>query len=476
MHELKLPNLGEGIEHGEVARVLVAAGDSVRAQQTVIELETDKALVEVPCDAAGTVAEVRVKQGDTINVGQVILTLNEVAATAGETAAVAQTAAAPALAQPQPAQQKMPEHQEPKPGQPKPEVPEPKRPEPVEPKPESPEPARLQPRRPAREVPEPPWPGPEEPPAPELAQAGAVAPAVGPATRRYARQLGVELHAVHGSGRGGRVTQDDVRDYVRGVMQSTAAPGGSAQMQALQLPDFSQWGEIEEQPLSAVRRATAQSVAQSWRAVSLVTQFDEADITDLEAMRQHFKAEAEQRGVHFTLTVLLLKALVAALKLYPRFNASLDSARATMILKRYYHIGVATDTPRGLLMPVLRDVDHRDVWQLAGELEGLAARAKSGHIVLSELRGASFSLSNQGGIGGAHFTPLVNWPEVAILGIGQARTQPVWEAAGAQFRPRLIIPLALSYDHRANDGADAARFITQLKRSLEDPERLLLGL
>jgi len=301
-----------------------------------------------------------------------------------------------------------------------------------------------------------------------------VTPAVGPATRRYARELGVDLNAVKGSGRGGRVRQDDVREYVRTMMQGR---GTAATPQAApELPDFSQWGTIETEPLSMVRRTTSAHVAQSWQAVALVTQFDDADITELEAMRQHFKPEAQQHGVHLTLTVLLLKALVAALKVYPHFNSSLDLGRGQLIIKRYYHIGIATDTPRGLLVPVLRDVDSKDIWQLSAELEQLVERARSGHAELSELRGASFSLSNQGGIGGTHFTPLVNLPEVAILGVGQARTTPVWDATASQFHPRLLLPLALSYDHRANDGADAARFIAHLRRSLEDPERLLLGL
>jgi len=242
------------------------------------------------------------------------------------------------------------------------------------------------------------------------------------------------------------------------------------------LPDFSQWGGIERTPLNAVRRTTAKHLGQTWPLIPLVTQFDSADVGQLEDLRRRFKPEAEERGVHLTITVLLLKALISALKAHPRFNASLDLANEQLVLKHYYHIGVAVDTPRGLLVPVLRDVDRKSVWQMAGELAELADRAREGKVDLSELRGASFSLSNQGGIGGEHFTPLVNHPEVAILGVGQTRIKPVWDEASAKFRPRLTMPLALSYDHRVADGADAARFITQLKRSLEDPLRLLLGL
>lgn len=439
MQEIKLPDLGEGIKNGTVVRVRVAAGEIVRPQQTLIELETDKALIEVPSDLAGTVVEVLVSEGEIIDVGRVILTL-EVAAVEEpklpNNVAVAAAAKPFAPSTPIILSNSVPQQDT------------------VVSEASSAKPSQAQPRG-----------------SMNLLQ---VTPAAGPSTRRLARELGVELNRVKGSGRGGRVTREDVLAFVQQAMLSSTGAGGLPTVETL--PDFSQWGAIETEPLNAVRRKTAEHLGRIWPVVPLVTQFDTADITGLEAMRERFRPDAAERGAHLTLTVLLLKALIPCLKEQPRFNSSLDLIRDQLILKRYYHIGVATDTPRGLLVPVLRDVDHKDVWQLAMELDGLSAKARTGKIELGELHGASFSLSNQGGIGGAHFTPLVNHPEVAILGVGQARIEPVWDSAAAQFKPRLTLPLALSYDHRALDGADAARFITGLKRRLEDPERLLLGL
>jgi len=434
MQELKLPNLGEGIDHGDVVRVLVHKGDTVRRQQTVIELETDKALIEVPCEVAGTVVEVLIGEGDRIKVGQVILKVEvDEGAQTGSTEPAADRQAAAVEAE----EDGIAETKD--------------RPPASEQKAAQDVPARQQLLPPA-----------SADFAPEM-----VAPAAGPATRRLARELGVDLALVSGSGRGGRVTREDVREFVSNRMQGGGAVPAAAA--AVELPDFSQWGGIERTPLNAVRRTTAKHLGQTWPLIPLVTQFDSADVGQLEDLRRRFKPEAEERGVHLTITVLLLKALISALKAHPRFNEQL-------VLKHYYHIGVAVDTPRGLLVPVLRDVDRKSVWQMAGELAELADRAREGKVDLSELRGASFSLSNQGGIGGEHFTPLVNHPEVAILGVGQTRIKPVWDEASAKFRPRLTMPLALSYDHRVADGADAARFITQLKHSLEDPLRLLLGL
>lgn len=462
MQEIRLPNLGEGIDHGDVVRVLVNKGDTVRKQQTVIELETDKALIEVPCELDGTVVEVEVSAGDRIQVGQVILKVEPAVVEKPQERKPAdkledqedQSGLGAAASSRAPAESTAKASERPDAGG---------RPEPA---------ARAGAgggaalNLPVR----------QQLPGPEGADfdPATVSPAAGPATRRLARELGVSLAQVSGSGRGGRVTRDDVRAFVRRRMQGRdGAPLAAA---APEPPDFSRWGTIEAEPLGSVRRTTAEHLGRSWPLVPLVTQFDSADITALEQLRQRFKPEAQRREVSLTITVFLLKTLVAALQAHPRFNGSLDLDNGQFIYKRYYHIGVAVDTPRGLLVPVLRDVDRKDVWQLAAELEVLAARAREGKIELGELRGASFSLSNQGGIGGTHFTPLVNYPETAVLGVGQARVQPVWDAEAQEFKPRLLMPLALSYDHRSVDGADAARFITQLKDSLEDPARLLLGL
>lgn len=457
MQEIKLPNLGEGIKSGTVVRVLVAQGDKVRAQQTLIELETDKALIEVPCDVAGTISEVKVSEGDTLAVGHVILTLEP--EQSADTAAPPPPPAAP----PQPAEAAQPKA----PGQPAELAPS------AAPAPPVPVAAPAAPVQPAPSATAAASPLPQAVPD-TVVEPYQVAPAAGPTTRRLARELGVELSQVQGSGRGGRVTREDVLAHVQQVMQRSTAAGSA--VPAIALPDFSQWGAIETESLSAVRRKTAEHLAQVWPAVPLVTQFDDADITELEAMRKRFKPEAEVRGLHLTLTVLLLKALVTGLKEQPRFNSSLDLARDQLVLKRYYNFGIATETPRGLLVPVLRDVDVKDIWQLCAELQVLTERTRAGQVELNDLRGASFTLSNQGGIGGTHFTPLVNLPEVAILGVGQARRQPLWDDASEQFQPRLVLPLALSYDHRVLDGADAARFVAGLKRRLEDPQRLLLGI
>lgn len=461
MQEIKLPNLGEGIKNGTVVRVRVAKGDTVAPQQTLIELETDKALIEVPSELAGTVVEIMVSEGEKIDVGQVILTLEEGAAekanpqaSAPESATIApqKTAEPDSVIAPDP------------------------KPAPSNARQQTAEVSQIPADKPplAAKVSNMPADTSSQVPASGGANLQQVIPAAGPSTRRLARELGVELHRVRGNGRGGRVTREDVLAHVQQAMLISAGAEGAPP--ADDLPDFSQWGAVEIEPLNAVRRKTAEHLGRIWPAVPLVTQFDTADITGLEAMRERFKPDASERGAHLTLTVLLLKALIPGLKDQPHFNSSLDLSREQLVLKRYYHIGIATDTPRGLLMPVLRDVDRKDIWQLSRELDELVKKARQGKIDLSELRGASFSLSNQGGIGGTFFTPLVNHPEVAILGVGQARLAPVWESATAQFNPRLVLPLALSYDHRALDGADAAGFITGLKRRLEDPQRLLAGL
>jgi pyruvate dehydrogenase E2 component (dihydrolipoamide acetyltransferase) len=477
MLEVKLPNLGEGIVHGAVVRVSVATGQSVIADQTLIELETDKALIEVPSPQAGQVAEIKVREGEVIDVGQVILVLvetteaelpsaseltnterNKQAVESNKAERQTATEALPQLTRESAKPQASPL---PTDAGTKPET-------------ESAAPAHGSGDRTNGQL----RTMPERLQLPALAatsvDASTIPSAAGPTTRRMARELGVDLGRVQGSGRGGRVTQDDVRAYVQTVMQAPAV-SATAQPQP-DLPDFSRWGEITAESLNAVRRTTAAHLGHSWQLVPQVTQFDTADITLLDAMRLRFSREAAERDVHLTLTVLLLKALCTALLAQPRFNSSLDLAQGQLILKHYIHIGVAVDTARGLLVPVLRDVDQKDVWQLASELQALTARARDGHLDLSELRGASFTLSNQGAVGGTFFTPLVNHPEVAILGVGQARIQPAWDSKTAQAVPRLTLPLALSYDHCALDGADAARFITRLKRSLEDPERMLLGL
>jgi pyruvate dehydrogenase E2 component (dihydrolipoamide acetyltransferase) len=289
----------------------------------------------------------------------------------------------------------------------------------------------------------------------------------GPATRYLARRLGVDLHKVRGSGRGGRVTEEDVEKYVKTLMESGAAavPTPSPGVAVPDLPDFEEWGPIERQPLSAVRRVTAEHMALCWSVIPHVTQHDEADITDLEAFRQQQK----QAGVKLTVTAVALKACALALKAFPEFNASLDTASEELVLKSYYHIGVAVDTEHGLLVPVIRDVDKKSIAELAKELNEVAEAARQRK---ADMSGGTFTISNLGGIGGTGFTPIVNWPQVAILGMSRSKLVPVWR--DGQAVPRLRLPLSLSYDHRVIDGAAAARFTRRLAEMLENPWKMLL--
>lgn len=411
--EFKLPDLGEGVEAGDVVGVLVAKGDAVGIDQGVVELETDKALVEVPCSVAGIVTEVHVSEGDHVPVGQVLISVEE-----GEKAEVA------------------------------------------EPKGES-QPAPIAESVPSVDtVRKPPS------PAPTVATSNGDPVPAAPITRRLARELGVDLAQVAGSGPGGRISQDDVKAAVRNRQVEGVAP-------VAPLPDFSKWGAIERQPLSKVRQIIAQNMSRAWREVAHVTQFDRADVTDLEAFRQRNKADAEALGAKLTPTVLALKPIITALKTFPQFNASLDPAVNELILKRYYNLGIAVDTERGLLVPVLKDVDRKDILELALELGDISQRARNNKIGLDELQGGTFTVTNLGSLGVGEFTPIVNHPEVAILGLGRAREEAA--VRNGRIVPRLIMPLALSYDHRVIDGADGARFMRKIVDALEKPELMLLG-
>ena len=412
--EFKLPDLGEGVEAGDVVSVLVAEGDTVEIDQSVVELETDKALVEVPSSVAGTITKIHISAGDRVPVGSLLISVEE-----GE-------------------QQADPE--------PEAEIPAPAPKEEPEPTP----------------VAEPPAP---RPPAPT--SNGDPIPAA-PSTRRLARELGVDLTQVAGSGPGGRISQDDVKAAVR-----DRQTGGIAPTAPVELPDFSRWGNIERQPLSKVRQIIAKNMSQAWQQVAHVTQFDRADITDLEAFRQRNKEKAEALGAKLTPTVLALKAIISALKTFPQFNASLDAGANEIILKHYYNLGIAVDTERGLLVPVIKDVDRKDILELALELGDISQRARTGKIGLDELQGGTFTVTNLGSLGVGEFTPIVNHPEVAILGFGRAREEAT--VREGRIEPRLIMPLALSYDHRVIDGADGARFMRKIVDALENPELMLMG-
>ena len=417
--EFKLPDLGEGVEAGDVVSVLVAEGDTIEIDQSVVELETDKALVEVPSSVAGTITKIHISAGDRVPVGSLLISVEE-----GEQ----QVTADP------------------------------------EPEAEAPAPAPEEKPEPTARAPEPTPPAPR-PPAPT--SNGDPIPAA-PSTRRLARELGVDLTQLAGSGPGGRISQDDVKAAVR-----DRQTGGIAPTAPVELPDFSRWGNIERQPLSKVRQIIAKNMSQAWQQVAHVTQFDRADVTDLEAFRQRNKEKAEALGAKLTPTVLALKAIITALKTFPQFNASLDAGTNEIILKHYYNLGIAVDTERGLLVPVIKDVDRKDILELALELGDISQRARTSKIGLDELQGGTFTVTNLGSLGVGEFTPIVNHPEVAILGLGRAREEAT--VREGRIEPRLIMPLALSYDHRVIDGADGARFMRKIVDALENPELMLMG-
>ncbi len=444
-YAFELPELGEGIESGDVVNVLVAAGDRVVQDQPLIELETDKAVIEVPAPVNGVVQTMHVQSGEKANVGQLIVTFETEIS----------EAAAPASTAPEAA---MPE------------------PEPAPPAAQAPEPAVAEPAPPAPPQAVPP---PVTAPIgrPESATAQRLPAAASPSVRRLAREVGVDINEVNGSGPGGRISVDDVKMHARRLLTDTGgyhatAGAAAAEPRAITLPDFSRWGEVEHQAMTSVRRATAEHMAQAWATIPHVTQHASADVTALEQLRKRYSPRAEAAGGRLTVTAIALKVVTAALKLFPQFNASIDMARQEIIYKHYYHIGVAVDTDRGLLVPVIRDVDQKSLIDLAVELNALAEKARDRKTTLAEMQGGTFTVTNLGGIGGSHFTPVINTPEVAILGLARSSIEATY--IDGKFEPRLMLPLSLSYDHRLIDGADGARFIRWVVEALEQPFLLTL--
>ena len=461
MADFTLPELGENISAGDVLNVLVKVGDTLAKDQPVLELETDKATIEVPSSVAGTVTAIKVKAGDKVKVGQAILSLADNGASAVAPAAqAAPPPPAPAAAAPPPAA----------PPAPAPATTAPPR---IEPEPAS------APAPPAAERPRPTGDnvvdiarGPRHVAAP--ASDAPSAPAA-PSVRRMARELGVDINQVPGTGDGGRISIDDVKEHAKRLITAaaSAAAGGSAQRpMAEPLPDFSRWGAVERQPMRGIRRKTAEHLAASWAAIPLVTQYNLADITGFEEIRKRHTKQAGAGTAPLTVTTLAVKIVAAALRQFPQFNVSIDMAAEEIIVKKYVHIGVAVDTDRGLLVPVVRDADTKSLTQISEEVAALAEKARNRKLSVEEMQGGTFSLSNLGGIGGTSFTPLVNAPEVAILGISRARMEPVFR--DGQFTPRLMLPLSLSYDHRAIDGADGARFLRWVADVFEQPFLLSL--
>ena len=472
MTEFTLPELGENIEQGDVVRVLVKAGDTLAHDQPVLELETDKATIEVPSAVSGVIKDVRVKPGDKVKVGQAILSVEEAAegaAAPAKSEGKAQPAAETASAADAPAKEAAPSRAD--------------APAEVEAAVEGglaqDVQARRSPQESARRGAEERDKGAGEAETPQgqgrsggrvvdisaarpaAAQPAAPVPAA-PSTRRFARELGLEVGEVPGSGPGGRISTADVKSHARRVIT-----GGAGRPGAIQLPDFARWGDVERQPMRAIRRKTAERMAAAWTTVPHVTQFDKADITDLEGLRQSYAKRVEAAGGKLTVTAIALKVVAAALRTFPEFNSSIDVANEELILKKYVHIGVAVDTESGLLVPVIRDVDRKTITELSVELSEVAAKAKARKLSLEEMEGGSFTITNLGGIGGTYFTPIVNAPEVAILGMSRAVTEPVH--VDGEFQPRLMMPLSLSYDHRVIDGASAIRFLRWVCESFEQP-------
>ena len=458
MTEFKVPELGENVAGGDVLRVLVNAGDTIAKDQPVVELETDKATIEIPSSVAGVVKEVKVKQGDKIKVGSVLLTLDD--AGGNGAGAKAQAAAEPkeaAASKPEPAAPPPPPAQEAK-AEPKPDqkvvtMPRPNRAEPA--------PTASNASKPAPGVPR-----------------GSAAPAA-PGVRRLAREIGVDINDVQGSGPEGRISDEDVKEHARRILTSVGSgaatgTGVHAPSAGYALPDFGRWGDIERQPMSNIRRTTSQRLSHAWNAIPHVTQFDKADITAMEELRKKYRDQVRTAGGDLTVTVMLVKVLAVAVKQFPQFNSSLDLENESIVYKKYVNVGVAVDTDRGLLVPVIRNADRKNITELAVEVQALAQKARDRKLSLEEMSGGGITISNLGGIGGTYFTPIVNWPEVAILGVSRGVNEPVWK--GDKFEPRQLLPLSLSYDHRVIDGADAMRFLRWVVEAIEQPFLLsLLG-
>lgn len=458
--EVKLPELGENLEGGEVLDVKVNVGDAVNQGQALLEVEAEKSTVEVPSPVAGKVAKLLVRKGDKITVGQTVCVVEDGAASAKEAQAKPKEESA-AKTEPPKGRERKARNEADGNGAGTAE----RR---TEVAPEERQAARdgRQPPAPAEEKRQPPAAAAEKREPPPVPPTGKQVPA-GPATRRLARELGVDIRHVTGTARGGRITPDDVKAYVRELASAPAAVPVSA-AEPPPPPDFERWGPVERKAIDAIRRRTADQMSLAWRLIPHVTQHDVADITDLDA----FRRQQEKNGPKLTVTAFALKAAALALKQFPQFNASLDLANGQLVYKRYYHIGVAVDTERGLLVPVIRDVDRKGVRELAQELADVAEKARQKKLSAEEMRGGTFTITNLGGIGGTAFTPIVNYPEVAILGLSRGRLEPV--IRDGQVVPRLMLPLSLSYDHRVIDGAAAARFTRRLAEMFENPLLMLL--
>ena len=462
--EIRLPEVSKSVESGDVVKVLVKKGDTIEIDQPVIELETDKAMFEVPSTEAGTVTEINVKEGDIINIGDLILKLDSNGAAAED--------GKPEKTEKESPKESKKESKE----EPREEIKEEAKEEIKEEiKEEKPEEQEKQEERDNREekAPEVQQIQEAQEETPDITSDGIPAPA-SPSVRRLARELGADINSVPGSGPGGRISQDDVKMYVKSAMSRGAAPAspGGTGISHRALPDFSKWGDIVKEPMSKVRKLTADSMTYAWTTIPQVTQFDKADITELEAFRKKQAPKIEKAGGQLTVTAILLKVISIALEKFPQFNASIDMAGQEVIYKKYFNIGIAVDTDRGLLVPVVKGVNGKSLKDLAIELSEIAEKTREKKITPEEMDGGNFTISNLGGIGGTNFTPIVYSPQVAILGVSRASMEPVYK--DGEFVPGFVMPLTLTYDHRIIDGADAARFLRWVCEALENPFSMLL--
>ena len=435
--EFRLPELGENIESADITKVLVSVGDKVEIDQILFEIETDKATVEVPSEFSGIIKEVKVKDSDTVKVGDVVLVVET---KSGQTTKKSEVKKEEPIKQEARKSEQIKESQKEK----------------IEETKESIESEQGKSSSHVKQI----FPS-------------KIAPAA-PTVRRFAREIGVDINEVSGNGPGGRISIADVKVFAKLINEKLRTSGGGMPVgiKRESLPDFSKWGSVRRESMINIRKKTAEHLSYAWVTIPHVTQFDKADITDLEKLRKQFGKKAEAGGGKLTITAILMKVLASALKVFPQFNSSIDMDKKEIIYKEYFNIGIAVDTDKGLIVPVVRDVDKKNILQLSADLTEISIKARDKKVTIEDMQGASFTISNLGGIGGTAFTPIVNSPEVAILGVSRASYDPVYK--DGEFVPRLMLPLSLSYDHRIIDGADAARFIRWVVTALEQPFLLSL--
>lgn len=425
IYEFMLPDLGEGVESGTVAKILVKAGDTVEKDQNILELETEKAVVEIPSEVIGIVQEINIQAGETVKVGQKMMSISVM------------NKSTTLATEPEVDMKKTISRET------------------------VPEKIEITDKKETEQVPQ-----------KKFETQRGVAPAA-PSVRRFAREIGIDINEVKGSGPGGRIAVDDVKRHAKMMnTQKAASAGVLTELTAPRLPDFSKWGEVKYQKMSKVRETTAKHLGIAWPAIPHVTQFDKADITELEKLRKQYSKKVEDQGGKLTVTAIILKIISGALKVFPQFNASIDMEKNEVVYKSYVSIGVAVDTDRGLLVPVIREVDKKNIVDLSIEINQVAQKAREAKLSLEDMQGGNFTISNLGGIGGTGFTPVVNSPEVAILGISRSQIEPVY--IEGEFVPRLMLPLSLSYDHKLIDGADGARFLRWVAESIEQPFKFIL--